>query len=193
MCLCKQWSADMSMGVCMCVSSSTKSPVDSYLCVCVLSKHFWKGRKCAHQMCVCSCTRKIKGGHECVCVCPASWLSRQQLLVCVCVYMYANTAEWLRLHKAVILLLIMKYFVLKMISYSHTTAPCNFLSNSRKKKSNTFTWYANYFPTVNNEGGVVFFVSVTNEQTDGRTDRPTLFWNLAILTSTVYDTLWLLE
>ena len=31
-------------------------------------------------------------------------------------YMYANTAEWLQLHKTVILLLIMKYVVLKIVS-----------------------------------------------------------------------------
>ena len=115
MCLCKQWSVDI--GVCMCVSSSIKSPVDSYLCVCVcvLSKHSWKGCKCAHHMCVCvrAHVRLRVGMSVCMYVCPASSLSRQQLLVCVCVYMYANTAERLRLHKAVILLLIMKYFVLK--------------------------------------------------------------------------------
>ena len=44
MCLCKQWSVDI--GVCMCVSSSTKSPVDSYLCVCV---------------CVCVCNGSSSG------------------------------------------------------------------------------------------------------------------------------------
>ena len=111
----------------------------------------------APDVCVCSCTRKIKDRHVyvCMCVCPASSLSWQQLLVCVCVYMYVNTAERLRLHKAVILLLIMKYFVLKMASNSHTTAPCNLLSSPCKKKmSNTFTWYANYHPTINNKGGV---------------------------------------
>ena len=32
-----------------------------------------------------------------------------------------------------------------------------------------FTWYANYFSTVNNEGGVGFFVTVTNGRTDRRT------------------------
>ena len=119
----------MGMGVCMCVSSSTKSPVDSYLCVCVLSKHSWKGCKCTHHMCVCLCTRKIKGGHECVYVCVRHHHSPINSYLCA--YMYANTAERLRLYEAVILLLIMKYFVIKMISYSHTTAPCNLLSSPR--------------------------------------------------------------
>ena len=119
--------------MCMCVSSSTKSPVDSYLCVCYRST---PGRAVnARTRCVCvrAHIRLRVGMSVCMCVCPASSLSRQQLLVCVCVYMYANTAEQLRLHKTVILLLIMKYFVLKMILYSHTTAPCNLLSSSRKK------------------------------------------------------------
>ena len=70
--------------------------------------------------------RKIKGKHGCVYVCPASSLYRRQLLVCVC--MYGNITECLQLHKSVILLLIMKYFVLKILSYSHTTTPCGHLS-----------------------------------------------------------------
>ena len=90
-------------------------------------------RSCKHEGKICVCKRCSVDMGVCMCVCPASSLSRQQLLVCVCVYMYANTAERLRSHKAVILLLIMKYFVLKMISYSHTTAPCNLFSSSRKK------------------------------------------------------------
>ena len=70
----------------------------------------------ARTVCVCvhAHVRLRVGISVCICVCPASSLSRQQLLECVCVYMYANTAERLRLHKAVILLLIMKYFVLKL-------------------------------------------------------------------------------
>ena len=78
------------------------------------------------------------GMSVCMCVCPASSLSRQQLLVCVCVYMYANTAEQLRLHKAVILLLTMKYFVLEYripIQLHHAT----FSVAHAKNKSNTFT------------------------------------------------------
>ena len=88
----------------------------------------------ARTICVCvrAHVRLRVGMSVCMCVCPASSLSCQQLLVCVCVYMYANTAERLQLHKTVILLLIMKYFVLK-ISYCHTTAPCNLLCSSSKK------------------------------------------------------------
>ena len=69
----------------------------------------------ARTICVCvrAHVRLRVGMSVCMCVWPASSLSRQQLLVCVCVYMYANTAERLQLDKAVILLLIMKYFVLK--------------------------------------------------------------------------------
>ena len=56
--------------------------------------------------CICLCTRKIKRGHEYVCL--SSSLSRRQD---ECMYMYANTAERVRLNKVVSLLLIMKYFV----------------------------------------------------------------------------------
>ena len=141
------------------MSWKTKSPVDSYLCVCVcvcVCNESTPGKAVnrAHQMCLCLCTHKIKGGHECVYMRVSSSLSHQKLLVYLCICSYTNTAEGLRLHKAVTLLLIMKYFVLKMISYSHTTAPCNLLSNPRKKKSNAFTWYANYHPTINNKGSV---------------------------------------
>ena len=82
-------------------------------------------------MCVCSCTRKIKGGHESVYVCVSGIITLPSTATCV--RMYANTAERLRLHKTVILLLIMKYFVLKLV-YFHTTTPCNPLSSHRKKK-----------------------------------------------------------
>ena len=49
--------------------------------------------------------------------------------VCICMLTPLNDCDY----KAVILLLIMKYFVLKMISYSHTTAPCNLLSSPLKE------------------------------------------------------------
>ena len=115
----------------MCVSSSTKSLVDSYLCVCNGST---SGRTVngAHQMCVCSCSCKIKCGYECVYMCVSSSLSREQLLVCVCICSYTNTAERLRLHKAVILLFIIKYFVLKIALYYHTTTPDNLLCSPHK-------------------------------------------------------------
>ena len=114
--LCKQWSVDI--GVCMCVSSSTKSPVDSFVCVCVCYQSTPGRAVYARTICVCvrAHVRLRVGMSVCMCVCPASSLSRQQLLVCVCVYMYANIVERLRLQKAVILLLIMKYFVLKWYS-----------------------------------------------------------------------------
>ena len=78
-----------------CVSSSTKSPNGS-----TPGSISYKMRALHVCVCVCAELHKIKGRHGCVC--PASSLYRQQLLACVCM-----------LHKAVILLLIMKYFVLK--------------------------------------------------------------------------------
>ena len=62
--------------------------------------------------------------------CVLSSLSRRQLLVCVCI-----TAERLWLHKAVVLLLIMKYIVLN----SHTTTPCNILNNTHKENNSQDT------------------------------------------------------
>ena len=38
MCYAMQSSVGMGMGVCMCVSSAKKYPVDSYLCVCVCNR-----------------------------------------------------------------------------------------------------------------------------------------------------------
>ena len=124
MCLCKQ----SSMGMGMCVPSSNTSPVHSHLCVCNGStpESYIKGAPRD----VCLCTHKIKGRHGWVFL--SSSLSHRQLLVCV-MYMYANTAEWLQLHKAVILLLVIKYFVLKIVSYSHTTTPYNLLSSPHKE------------------------------------------------------------
>ena len=62
----------------------------------------------------------------------------------VCIYMYANIATPLNdcdYIRAVILLLIMKYFVLKIVSYSHTTTPGNLLSSPHKEihSQNTLT------------------------------------------------------
>ena len=71
--------------------------------------------------------REIQRGYGCVYVSVSS-LSSRQPLVGVCMYMHVNTAERLRLHKVVILLLITKNFVLKIVSYSHTTTLCNFIN-----------------------------------------------------------------
>ena len=99
----------------VCVIINQISSRKLLVCVCYQST---PGRDVnARTICVCvrAHVRLRVGMSVCMCVCPASSLSRQQLLVCVCVYMYANTAERLRLHKAVILLLIMNYFVLNMV------------------------------------------------------------------------------
>ena len=154
--LCKQWRVDI--GVCMCVSSSTNSPVDSYLCVCVCVCYQSTPGRAVNERTICVCVRahvRLRVGMSvCMCVCPTSSLSRQQLLACVCVYMYTNTAERLRLHKAVILLLIMKYFVLKWYRIPIQLHHATFSVAHAKNKANAFSWYANYHPTINNKGGV---------------------------------------
>ena len=119
----------------VCIIINQISSRQLLVCVCVFYQSTPGRAVNARTICVCvrAHVRLRVGMSVCMSVCPASSLSRQQLLVCVCVYMYANTAERLRLHKAVISLLIMKYFVLKMILYSHTTTPCNLLSSPRKE------------------------------------------------------------
>ena len=97
--------------MCECVCAHARSRVGMGVCMCVRVRHHHSPQ-----------LRKIKGKHGCVCT--ASSLYSRQLLVCVCMCMYANIAECLQLHKAVIFLLIMKYFVLKIVSHSHTTTPC---------------------------------------------------------------------
>ena len=100
------------MGECMCVIIKQISSTQLLVCVgvCNGSPPGSAIKQAPRDVCVCLYTREIKWRLGCVCL--SSSLSRRQLLVCVCMYMYANTAERLRLHKAVILLLIMKYFVL---------------------------------------------------------------------------------
>ena len=67
--------------------------------------------------------RKSNGKHGwvgvCVCVC-VSGIILPLTATCVCMCMYGNITECLQLHKAVILQLIIKYFVLK-IAYYHAT------------------------------------------------------------------------
>ena len=106
--------AYMGMNVCTCVSS-TKYPVVSYLSVYVM-RVSESDKKAPPEIYVCMgvCAREIMG--ECLST------SLSSTVTCVC--MYVNTAERLRLHKAVILLFIMKYLVLTIVSYSHTTTPC---------------------------------------------------------------------
>ena len=82
--LCKQSSVGKDAGQ----SSSTLSPVGSYLRVYVMEAPLVVPKR-------------------------GTPVFSRQVLVCVCMYMYANTAERLRLQKAVSLLSIMKYFVLK--------------------------------------------------------------------------------
>ena len=126
--------------VCLCNGSAPGSPDARPRCVCAFVHSYVRSRV---GMGVCMCVSgiitlpsyvksRVSMG-VCICVCPASSLYRRQLLVCVCMCMCANIAECLQLHKAVILLLIMKYFALKIVSYSHTTTLCNLLSSPLKK------------------------------------------------------------
>ena len=54
-----------------------------------------------------------------ICVCLSFHSTLQYAGTCVCIYMYVNTAERLQLHWAVILLLIMKYFVSLILAQLH--------------------------------------------------------------------------
>ena len=78
----------------------------------------------------------------CVCACFCHFPSPVDSHLCVCMHMYVNITERLRLHKAVTLLVIMKYFVLKTVSYSNTTTPYNLINkqsanSSTERKSQT--------------------------------------------------------
>ena len=119
--LCKQ----SSVGIGACLSSSTKSPVYSYLCVYVMEA-FLKVLKRSTPRDVCLCTQdQARVGMGVLYVCLIFTLQKTYLW-----YMYVNTAKRLRLHKAFSLLLIMKYFVLKIVSHSYTITPCNLANNS---------------------------------------------------------------
>ena len=89
------------MGVCMCVCHHQPNHqyTATYMC-----------REAHFEMCVCA--REIKRGYG--------------LLVCVCMYMYVHATERLRLHKTVILLLIMEMFCIEnslLFSYNYTIQP----------------------------------------------------------------------
>ena len=101
-------------------------------------------RRVPRSTCICAC--EINNGHGCVYVCVCHFRFQVNSYLCVyvyiCMYMYVNTVELLQLHKVIILLLMMKYFVLKIISYSHTTTPCNLINkqpanNPTQQKSPT--------------------------------------------------------
>ena len=114
----------------VCLSSSTKSPLDNYLCVFVvkLLREVFK-RGASRVACVFVHARSSMGMGMCTAnVCMPSSPSSRKLLVCVCMYMSVNTPRRLRLHEVVILLLIMKYLISKTVSYSHTTTLCNLIN-----------------------------------------------------------------
>ena len=69
-----------------------------------------------------------------VCICHLN--SPVDSYLCVYVCRHVNTTKRLQLHRAFILLLIIQQFVLKMLSYSHTTTPCN-LINKQSANSST--------------------------------------------------------
>ena len=143
-CFCKQSIMGMSKGVCVCLSSSTKSPVDSYLCVYVMEALLEVLKKDASPspIHVCQCTRDQAWVWLCVCII----FTLLQTTTCVCMYMYVETAEQIQLHKVVIVLLIMKYFEVKIVSYLvqlyHATltcnlTPCNLKTSATERKSST--------------------------------------------------------
>ena len=118
MCLCKQSNVDMRwVRVCVYVSIIINQISSRQLLVCVCngiapgSANIRLTMRCTN---LCMRDQAWVG----VCVCLPQSLSSRQLLVCLCMHMYVYTAERLQLHKAVILLMIMKYFVLKIVSYS---------------------------------------------------------------------------
>ena len=96
---------------CVCLSPSTKSLVS----VCNGS-NLESANKRRAPRCMCACARKIQDEYGCVYVRVCHFPSpiNSYLGVCVYMYMYVNTTERMRLQKAVVLVLIMKYFVLKI-------------------------------------------------------------------------------
>ena len=120
--------------VCVRVSSSTKSRV----CVCNGSDSGSANKSRPHprDVCVFVNARSKVGMGVCVCVCHSSSPVYSYLCVFVCKYMHVNAAKRLQLHTAVILVLIVKYSVLKIVSYSHATTPCN-LINKQSANSST--------------------------------------------------------
>ena len=111
------------------LSSSTKSPVDSNLSVYVIEAILEVLTRGAPPRCMCICAREFKSGYGCVCVCLSFSLAIDgYLCVCVWMYMYVKLAERLQLHKAVILLLFMKNFILSIVSYYHSTIPCKLIN-----------------------------------------------------------------
>ena len=115
-CVCNQ----MWVWVCECVSVIINQSSIGLLLVCVYNESAPKNviRSAPLDACVCMCTRKKKGGTG-VCVCLSSSLSRRHLLVCVCMLTSLNACDYIRQ---------LLYIVLKIISYSHITTPCNLLN-----------------------------------------------------------------
>ena len=132
MCLCKL--SSVSTGVCL--SSSTTSRA----CVCNGSDPGSANSRCTPRgMCV--CTRDQGWVWVCVCICHVP--SPVDSYLCLCVFMYMltplNDCDYVR---QVILVLIMKYFALTIVSYSHATTLSNLFNkqsanSSRARKSPT--------------------------------------------------------
>ena len=85
--------------ICVCVIIKQISSTQLLVCVCVIEALLEVLYKKHPKMCVCLYTCKIKGRYEYVCVIVTLPSTASCVYVCVC--MYANTAEQLRLHKAV--------------------------------------------------------------------------------------------
>ena len=139
--MCCATQSNVGMGVCMCVSSSNKSPVHSYLCVCheALLGVLWKKRP---EMCkrVCAHVRSRVGMGVCMRVCVCHHHSPVDSFLCVyvsiCMLTPLNDCDYIRQYFTV--LCNTKFFVLKMVFYSYISTSCNLLSSQRKKKVKRF-------------------------------------------------------
>ena len=106
------------MGVCVCLSH-THTHTSVYLFVYVMEAILAVlTRGALRDVRVCLSTRDQ--GRIWVCFSAISRLQYREphvcVFVCICNFTYVNTTERLQLHKAVIVLLIMKCFVLKIVS-----------------------------------------------------------------------------
>ena len=107
-CVCASNQVCVWVGMCVCVCHHQPNLKYTATYVCMYWKRCWKCLRETHPE-ICVLHAIIKRGHGCVYLSFSP--STRQLLVYAYTYMYVNTAELLQLHKAVILLLIMKYLV----------------------------------------------------------------------------------
>ena len=139
--MCKLLDLGVGMAAYVCLSSSTKPPVDSYLSVYVMEALMEVlTRGTLRDVCVFVHARSRVGMGVCMCLC-LPFPTFQNSYLCVCMHMNVNNGERLQLHKT------LKYFALTIFSYSHTTTPCNPINmqsaNSRHKETHSQNTLAN--------------------------------------------------